>query len=36
MHPDSWGDDRMVGDVVLMDRDTDGNPTIVGLETDAW
>ena len=33
-HPDSWGDDRMVGDVVLMDRDTDGNPTIVGLETE--
>ena len=35
-HPESWGDDRMVGDVVLMDQDMDGNPTIVGVETDAW
>ena len=32
-HPDSWGDDRMVGDVVLMDTDANGNPTLVGVET---
>lgn len=32
-HPDTWGDDRMVGDVVLMDTDTNGNPTVVGVET---
>lgn len=33
-HPGSWGDDRMVGDVVLMDKDADGNPTVVGVETE--
>eukprot|EP00435_Cladocopium_sp_Y103_P067575 s13_g30.t1 len=33
-HPDSWGDDRMVGDVVLMDKDANGNPTVVGVETE--
>jgi len=35
-HPDSWGDDRMVGDVVLMDTDANGNPTVVGVETVSW
>lgn len=33
-HPDSCGDDRMVGDVVLMDTDANGNPTVVGVETE--
>ena len=32
-HPADWGDDRMVGDVVLMDTDANGNPTVVGVET---
>ena len=32
-HPDTWGDDRMVGDVVLMDTDANGKPTVVGVET---
>jgi len=33
-HPGNWGDDRMVSDVVLMDKDADGNPTVVGVETE--